>query len=285
MPSPIQTPPETECENVSLITLVQYLFGYRSAILDLATNRATVWLGLIFVITAGLVREYDRENLSQEPWHLLAPLVASLATSWILFVMVYSVAIYRGAEIEGFWVTYRKFLGLYWMTAPLAWFYGIPVEKFLPPEGATNANIWLLGLVSLWRVILIVRVIVVLFNAWTVNVLPIVLLFADSVVLFLFAMAPRPVISFMGGVRSEHGQLTAEMVSRYAGWWGILTYPFLALGFVLVFVSTEPEWVNVMARVKPSQRIQPTVWVLATASLVGWFMFLVASNVFHFLAP
>ena len=134
MPSPNQTPPETECENVSLKTLVQYLFGYRSAILDLATNRATVWLGLIFVITAGLAREYDRENLAQEPWHLLAPLVASLATSWILFVMVYSVAIYRGAEMEGFWNCYRKFLGLYWMTAPLAWFYGIPVETFLPPR-------------------------------------------------------------------------------------------------------------------------------------------------------
>ncbi len=281
MSSNDQKPPETECENVSLITLVKYLFGYRSAILDLATNRATIWLGLMFVISAGLSREYDRVNLAQEPWHLLAPLVASLATSWILYVMVYSVAIYRGAEMEGFWSGYRQFLGLYWMTAPLAWFYGIPVEKFLPPEGATNANLWLLGLVSLWRVMLILRVIVVLFNAWTVNVLPIVLLFADSVVLFLFAMAPQPVISVMGGVRPGHGQLTVEMVTRYATWWGILTYPFWALGFVLVFVSTEPEWVNVTATVKPSPRIQQTVWIPATASLVGWFLLLVASNLLH----
>ena len=283
MSSPNQTPPETECENVSLITLVQFLFGYRSAILNLATNRSTVWLGLMFVISAGLAREYDRVNLAQQPWHLLAPLIASLATSWILFVMVYSVASHRGAEMEGFWSSYRKFLGLYWMTAPLAWFYGIPVEIFLPPEGATNANLWLLGLVSLWRVILIVRVIVVLFNAWTVNVLPIVLLFADSVILFLFAMAPRFVISFMGGVRQSQGQLTVEMVTRYAGWWGILTYPFWALGFVLVFVSTEPEWVNITATIKPSQRIQPTVWILATASLFGWFILLMTSNVFHHL--
>ena len=284
MSSPNQKSLETERGNVTLKTLVQYLFGYRSAILNLATNRATVWLGLIFVITAGLAREYDRENLAQEPWHLLAPLVASLATSWILFVMVYSVAIHRGAAMEGFWSTYRKFLGLYWMTAPLAWFYGIPVEKFLMPDDAVHANIGLLELVSWWRVILIVRVIVVLFNAWIVTVLPVVLLFADSVVLFLFATFPQPVISFMGGVRDSQGQVTVEMVTRYAGWFGILTYPFWALGFVLVFVSTEPEWVNVTATFKPSQRIQPTVWVLATASLVGWFILLMASNVFHFLA-
>ncbi len=160
-----------------------------------------------------------------------------------------------------------------------------PSRHFSPPEGATNANLWLLGLVSLWRVILIMRVIVVLFNAWTVNVLPVVLLFADSVVLFLFAAFPQPVISFMSGARQTQGQLTVEMVSRYAGWWGILTYPFWALGFVLVFVSTEPEWVNVTATVKPSQRIQPTVWVLATASLIGWFILLVASNVFHNMGP
>lgn len=284
MPSPIQTPPETECENVSLITLVRFLFGYRSAILDLATNRATVWLGLMFVISAGLSREYDRANLAQEPWHLLAPLVASLATSWILFVMVYSVAIYRGAVLEGFWSSYRQFLGLYWMTAPLAWFYGIPVETFLPPEAATNANLWLLGLVSLWRVILVVRVIAVLFSAWIVTVLPVVLLFADSVVLLLFATFPQPVIELMGGVRDSQSQLTVKMVTQFAGLMGTLTYPFWALGFVLVFVSTEPEWVNVMATVKPSQRIQRSVWVMATASIAGWIYLLAAGNLFKFLA-
>ena len=282
MSSPNQKSLETECGNVTLKTLVRFPFGYRSAILDLATNHATLWLGLMFVVSAGLAREYDRENLAKEPWHLIAPLIASLATSWILFVMVYSVAIYRGAEMEGFWSSYQKFLGLYWMTAPLAWFYGIPVETFLPPEGATNANIWLLGLVSIWRVVLIVRVIVVLFDAWTVTVLPVVLLFADSVMLFLFATLPRPVIEFMGGVRHMQSELTVEMVTRYAGWWGILTYPFWALGFELVFVSTEPEWVNVTATVKPSQRIQPSAWVVATASIVGGFVLLAAYQSFRF---
>ena len=50
------------------------------------------------------------------------------------------------------------------MTAPLAWLYAIPYERFLSPVGATRANLWTLGLVAAWRVLLIIRVLVVLLS-------------------------------------------------------------------------------------------------------------------------
>src|SRR5206468_2426101 len=98
-----------------------------------------------FVLSAGLAREYDGEDLLAEPWHLAIPLGASLASSFLLFAVAYVVAVFRGAPCEPFYGRYLYFLGLFWMTAPLAWLYAIPYERFLSPVGAVQANLLTLG--------------------------------------------------------------------------------------------------------------------------------------------
>ncbi len=40
-------------------SLLCFLFGDRRAILAAAGTRSLVWLGLLFVLSAGLAREYD----------------------------------------------------------------------------------------------------------------------------------------------------------------------------------------------------------------------------------
>jgi hypothetical protein len=47
---------------VSLATLLRYLSGDREAILTIARSRCSLWLGLVFVLSAGLARECDGEN-------------------------------------------------------------------------------------------------------------------------------------------------------------------------------------------------------------------------------
>lgn len=264
---------------ISLTTIISYLAGTRAAILDLARNPRTVWLGLIFVFSAGFAREYDHEDLLREPWHLLAPFVASLVTSFLLFNLIYILAIHRGAELTGFRKSYRTFLGLYWMTAPLAWVYAIPVERFLPSDAAVIANLSLLAIVSLWRVILIMRVIVVLFHAKTLTVLPVVLLFADSVVLFLFATLPRPVISIMGGIGSHYESLIA-MVTSEAGILGTLSLPIWLSGSLVVFGSTEPEWIYAVTGTEPPAEIRRSVWVVGWVSVIGPVLLLAAHDLF-----
>src|SRR5207245_4538618 len=59
------------------------------------------------------------------------------------------------------WAT---FMAAFWMTAPIAWLYAIPVERFLDSYHAAQANIALLSIVSLWRVLLMSRVLAVLFE-------------------------------------------------------------------------------------------------------------------------
>ena len=87
------------------------------------------------------------------------------------------------------------------MTAPLAWLYGIPYERFLNEVNAAQANVWTLELVSVWRVLLISRVVAVLtpssiFSAFTKVAVP-----ALAIVFVAISYARMPLIDFMGGVR------------------------------------------------------------------------------------
>lgn len=105
---------------IGLVTLVCYLAGRRDAILALAGNRSTLWVGFLFVLSAGFAREYDGEDLLAEPWHLLIPLAASLVSSLLLFGLVLLAARRHKMQEGSAGRLYLQFLGLYWMTAPLA---------------------------------------------------------------------------------------------------------------------------------------------------------------------
>jgi hypothetical protein len=51
-------------------TIFLYLIGNRQAILDIAADRRWLGIGALFVLSAGLAREYDQEDLVHEPWFL-----------------------------------------------------------------------------------------------------------------------------------------------------------------------------------------------------------------------
>src|SRR5262245_28689521 len=95
------------------------LIGDREAILAIATDRRALWVGLLFVLSAGFARDHDGEYLLREPWHVLIPLGASLAGSFVLFLIVGG-KIFLRASRPSFWPSYRSFLTLFWMTSPLA---------------------------------------------------------------------------------------------------------------------------------------------------------------------
>lgn len=178
---------------MTLATLCKYLIGDRRAILDIAASRSAVYIGLLFVLAAGLAREYDGEDLRSEPWHL--PLGASLATSALLYLLLQALLWIRGGQADGRRLRYRELLSLYWMTAPLALLYGIPFERFLSAADATRANLALLGIVSLWRVLLMSRALSVAYEVNFFRALFPVKLFADSVALVLLGTMPIPLLS------------------------------------------------------------------------------------------
>jgi hypothetical protein len=124
------------------------------------------------------------------------------------------------------------FMGLFWMTGPIAWLYAIPVERMFDSYRATQANIALLAIVALWRVLLMSRVISVLQQVRFVRALGWVAVPACiEVVLVVFVggiFSPafgRRVMASMGGMRNSPEEsllLSTLSIAGSTAFWGLI---------------------------------------------------------------
>ncbi|MDZ4784289.1 MAG: hypothetical protein SGJ19_28925 [Planctomycetia bacterium] len=277
---------------VSATTILRYLSGDRQAIQSLIECPRALWLGLIFVISAGFAREYDAESLLHEPWYLLIPVAASLLTSFLLYALLYGAALSKNVSIRPvaipsspdndviatladrpplrrFWGLYPTFLTLYWMTAPLAWLYAIPVERFLSPYDAAVTNYWFLAFVSVWRVLLISRAASIMFSAPFGLVLCLVLLFADTVVLVASFTIPQPVFQVMGGVHHNALEQLNAGISGMSCCFSVLLWPVLFAIATSCFSAQGDAWTMPRKRGQP-RNVHRSAWMLSACSIVAW---------------
>ena len=217
---------------------LHFLLGREHAILAIARDRSALWIGLLLVLIAGLAREYDAEFLVAEPWHLLLAPAVSFTLSLLLYVPLRLRADSAEASLCG---GYRPFLSLFWMTAPLAWLYAIPYERFLSPGGAMSANLWTLAVVSLWRVLLCSRFVSVLTGRSFAASVVIVLTVANLVAQVALFFVPVPVIQFMGGVRLADDDLMLQSATLSFRFFGILAAPALLIA-ATVILSYRSAW-------------------------------------------
>jgi hypothetical protein len=168
---------------MSLLTLLGFLFGYRPAIEQAAADPWAVWVGLALLASTGLARSWNLRDLRHEPWHLALPLAAALVLSFALFLTLWLVLLQKGAGPPPFWAGYRSLLGLFLLTAPLAWLYALPLQQFLSPERALRARLGLLAVVAGWRVAVMTRAVAVLLDGRTAAAFCIVMLVADVALL------------------------------------------------------------------------------------------------------
>jgi hypothetical protein len=255
---------------MTLLTLAGYLIGSREAILRLAGCRWSLVVGFIFVLVAGFAREYDGEDLLHEPWHVLIPLGASLTTSALLYLLVRGVAWGHGAQEPHLVSGYLDFLGLYWLTAPLALVYAIPVERLLPAAGAVEANLWLLGLVSLWRVLLMARVVSVLFGTGFFTAFFIVMLFADTVAAFLLAQLELPILSVMGGIRLSESEMVLQLATLVMRGLTAMTWPLWLIATGIAVFRKQPKWEYQPTGYAPYLRVATHLWATSALLLVMW---------------
>jgi len=258
-----------------LRTLFLYLIGNRQAIRAIAADRRALWIGLLFVLSAGFAREYDGEDLLHEPWYALIPVGASLASSFVLYTATYGVACLKRTSGPNFALGYRSFLGLFWMTAPLAWLYAIPYERFLSPLEATRANLWTLAVVSAWRVFLMMRVAGTLMG-YGGRAVFLVMAFADAVVLTVLRFVPVPLFDIMGGIRLSPEERVIQSAACFVCFWGTLTLPVWVIGTLIiwgrtVFRGATPDWPPFDDEPKPGFA---GVLAFAVASVLIWFAIL-----------
>jgi hypothetical protein len=212
-------------------------------------------------MSAALAREYDGQDLLHEPWHLLIPPAASFITASILFGVLWIVA--KGPARP----SYRSFLTVYWMTAPVAWLYAIPVERMLSASDSTVANLWLLAAVSLWRVVLMIRVVCVLWPVLVWQAFFVVMFFADTILLIALSVTPRPIFMVMGGIRLTASEDAILVTSFIIGNLGVLSWPFWLIGAIGAAFARKEELPPHVSTDESSNRVQRSAWGLAGASL------------------
>jgi hypothetical protein len=190
-------------------TILLYLFGHAGAIRRVASSPAALPAGILLVLSAAVARNYDQEWFGSSAMWLFRPLIFSLFSgAWLLFFVSRAWADEPLSESlrpgGGSGVTW-SFFGCFWMTAPIAWLYAIPMERMFDPVNAARGNVWLLSIVSLWRVVLMSRVISVIGGMPFVQALGKVLLPASLEVLIvgLVAGMGRVVLAGMGGLRNS----------------------------------------------------------------------------------
>jgi hypothetical protein len=192
--------------------IIGFQFGRSDAIRTVASSSSAFWTGIVLVLLTAFARNYDQTYIA-EKWLLwfLGPLIFSTVSGTWLFTIAYAtLARNTMADIAGNKPrpspAWRGFMGAFWMTAPIAWIYAIPVERFFDSLDAAKANLTLLSVVSLWRVLLMARVLQVVCVVPFVRALLWVLLPAlvEVVLVVFFGGAfSKALLASMGGMRNS----------------------------------------------------------------------------------
>lgn len=259
---------------MGIATLLRFLFGGGQAISDVATCRGALWVGALFVLSAGFAREYNQEDLLRDPWYVLIPLVASLATSFVLFALLALAASNRAISPIPFLPYYRAFLSLYCMTAPLAWLYALPVEHYLSAADSVRVNLSLLGIVSLWRVLLITRCASVLLGSSYLAAFFLVMFFADTLALVILFFTPLPVFNIMGGIPLTESEAVIRRVACDVQGYGALSWLVWFIGSLVVVWSQKREWTPLQLTYETAGRVSKLLWALVVAALLVWIVVL-----------
>jgi hypothetical protein len=260
---------------MTLPTLLLYLLGDASAIRAVAADPWSPWVGLLLVLSAGLARSYYSRDLIGQPWHLFVPLAASLPLSLGFVLFLHALAAYHSGPMPPLLASCRSFLGLFWLTAPLAWLYAIPFGAFLSPNAALRAKLTTLAVVALWRVVLMIRVVSLLLNGDVTTAACAVLLVADCAMLAGLSLnagsppaASTPTLfQVMGGIsphEAEEDRDNQDLLMRVgclATAVGVLTLPLWVLGSFSTPVSGH-EWQMILLDAQPAETPSLGVWVL-----------------------
>ncbi|MFT5300174.1 MAG: hypothetical protein ACI814_000948 [Mariniblastus sp.] len=268
---------------MDLKTVIRFLFFDARAIKRIANSSAATWVGLLFVVAAGFAREYDGEYLGAQPWHLAIPVGASLLACFTMVIFIYNIIWLRNRKTASppapFKRVFRSLLNVFWMTAPLAFLYAIPFERFLDAGDATQANLSLLGLVAAWRVALMVRSVQVLFNVHLGAAFIPVILFSDVVAMAAIWLIPSPVFLIMGGIRLTDSQQIILSVRLWLILIGYGTFLIWLIAYFVLCSRSKPWNLDQLADEEPAPAgISIPLRVVVAASLLIWIAVLPATQ-------
>ena len=190
------------------------------------------------MLLTGIARNYDQLYFRETPFWLIGPLLFSLFSGSFLFGVVQRFVSSHQAEKVGVWGQWRSFMGLFWMTAPVAWLYAVPVERFLGSYEAALANLTLLAIVSIWRVLLMSRILSVVWEVPFLHCLGWVLVAASIEVIGTFLVGgiaggqlEKGILAGMSGMRNspEEDLILSTLAGVWKSSWLVLMGTSIAL--------------------------------------------------------
>jgi hypothetical protein len=245
----------------------RFLMGNRDAILRLAGS-SWVWLiGALLVVTAGLARNYDHLSPLQGGESIYGPFAISLISAALIYGCLRWILPIPSAKGN-----FRTFLSFFWLTAPCAWLYGIPVEHWMSLLAATKWNVALLAIVSLWRIWLMARAVSVLSNKSFFQSLLIILMPASLEMSIGSFFQQLSIIGIMSGASlPPHDAWLAE-TSRFVmiASNSCLFVTVVGGGVYLLNRPKRTEADVSTSLAKPRVTSSWRIWLLPGLALLGW---------------
>jgi hypothetical protein len=193
--------------------------------------QAYLAFGLFFTWLAGIGRYWD--NPRADLWQHLG--LGSLAYVFVLALILWLLL----APLRPKSWSYRNVLLFVTMTAPPAVLYAVPVETFLSPAAAAQANAWFLAVVAAWRVGLLgVFLRRVARLDWLTLLVATLLPLAIIVVALAMLNLEHVLFDLMAGIKpgNETSSDTAYEVVFMLAIFSYVSSPFLAGAYVLCVV-------------------------------------------------
>jgi hypothetical protein len=277
---------------MSVLTILAFLFGSRNAIERVVADPWAVWVGLALVLSAGLARSYRTRDLCAQPWHLVLPVVVSLLLTLLLYAML-AVKLTGANGGPAFAPGLRSVAAVVFLTAPLAWLYAIPYERFLSWPRAVRARLLTLAIVATWRVALTVRALAVLLDDRLALALCLVLTVTDALALaglilpaVVRAATSRPrglatpmLLGVMSGIdaRAEPSHEPGRDLVRFwtvvVALLGVVSLPAWIVGLDKLGASAA-RWQELLTMSGPASAPGVDVWILVAAPLVFFMVLL-----------
>ncbi len=255
--------------DVTIGTWIRFLFGHAESIRALARSAGVWQVSLALVLLTSIARNYDQTWIGEKPFLWLAGnTLFSTVSGTALFLWVRMFMAYRIDDPNvPFGASWRQFMGLFWGTAPVAWLYAIPVERWAGSMEAAHFNLTLLGVVSLWRVLLMARVLCVLHAAafWRALCWVLSMACVEVVVVMIGSGAlSRAIMAGMGGLRnSPEEEVLAQSLGAVSA---VAFYGFIPM-LILSLVARGTREIRFTANLVPVHGRLPWVGVAVAAAL------------------
>ncbi len=256
LPSPILT----------LRILGKFLIGDREGIETVAQCGKVILVAALFIVSAGLARNYDHHLLWEELLWIGGPFGMAFFSSGFIFCVL---KIFGGLDYpEEKFGNYLSFLRCFLMTAPMAWLYGFPIEQWSGVLTASIFNFTVLMIVSFWRVALMIRVTSVLFGHHPARAFALIAIPASVEMFFATLVQSINIVGIMSGVTLDEGEqflLTAT---------GIVTMGSVVLFVIAIIVGCVSRKFQMISRRREMGKIKISrmVWGLAVLATVGWLV-------------